>query len=252
MAEGPKTVTAAVIVIGNEILSGRTKDKNLGFLAESLDELGVQVREARVVPDIEEEIVDAVNSLRARFDYVFTTGGIGPTHDDITADCIAKAFGVGIDYHPEAMKIMGAHYEKTGGELNEARRRMARIPEGGVLVENPVSRAPGFRIGNVYVMAGIPVICQAMFASMKHELVGGDPMLSVSVTGYMAEGLMAPGLEEIQGRYSNVDIGSYPFHRKGRYGSVIVCRSQNEAAMNTAAEEVREMMRRLGDGPADG
>jgi molybdenum cofactor synthesis domain-containing protein len=251
MGEGPKTVTAAVIVIGNEILSGRTKDKNLGYLAEALDEIGVQVREARVVPDIEAEIVAAVNSLRARFDYVFTTGGIGPTHDDITADCIAKAFGVGIDYHPEAMRIMGAHYEKTGGELNEARKRMARIPDGGELVENPVSRAPGFRMDNVYTMAGIPVICQAMFQSLKHQLVGGDPMLSVSITGYMPEGLMAPGLEVIQDRHADVDIGSYPFHRNGRYGSVIVCRSQIEAAMNEAAEEVREMMRDLGDGPAD-
>jgi molybdenum cofactor synthesis domain-containing protein len=251
MGENPKTVTAAILIIGNEILSGRTKDKNLGFLAESLEELGVQVREARVVPDIEEEIVDAVNGLRGRFDYVFTTGGIGPTHDDITADSVARAFGVGIDYHPEAMRIMGAHYQKTGGELNEARKRMARVPDGGELVENPISRAPGFRIENVYVLAGIPVICQAMFQSLKHQLVGGDPMLSVSITGYMPEGLMAPGLEKIQNDYPHVDIGSYPFHRNGRYGSVIVCRSQVEAAVNNAAEEVRELMRQLGDGPAD-
>src|SRR5579863_1137033 len=160
MSEKNKTITAAVLVIGDEILSGRTKDRNLGYIAEYLTNIGVELREARVVPDIEEEIVAALNALRARYTYVFTTGGIGPTHDDITADAVAKAFGVAIDEDPRALAIMMERYKP--GELTEARRRMARIPEGADLIENPVSKAPGFRIGNVIVMAGVPSVMQAM------------------------------------------------------------------------------------------
>jgi molybdenum cofactor synthesis domain-containing protein len=247
----PRTVTAAVIVIGNEILSGRTRDANLGFLAEQLNGIGVQMREARVVADVTEEIVAAVNALRARYDYVFTTGGIGPTHDDITADAIAEAFGVGIDLHPEAVAILQAHYARTGAELNEARMRMARIPDGGSLVENPVSSAPGFRIGNVYVLAGVPAICQAMFHSLKHELVGGDPVRSISVAAHLAEGQMAAGLSDIQARFPNVDVGSYPFYRGGRFGSSIVCRSQDGEALAGAADAVRALMRSLGGEPIE-
>ena len=251
MQEPPKTVTAAVLVIGNEILSGRTRDENLAFLAGALNEVGVQLREARVVPDVEEEIVAAVNALRARYDYVFTTGGIGPTHDDITADAIAAAFGVSIGHHPEAVKLLQGHYAKTGAELNEARLRMARIPKGGSLVDNPVSRAPGFRIGNVYVLAGVPVICRAMFESLKHELVGGAPVRSVAVAAHLAEGTMADGLADLQARFPQVDIGSYPFYRNGRFGSSIVCRAQDEAALAQCADGVRALMRRLGGTPIE-
>jgi len=165
-----KQTTACMLVIGNEVLSGRTQDKNLNYVARGLAEIGVRLREARVIPDVTSVIVAAVNETRAKYDYVFTSGGIGPTHDDITADCIAQAFGVGIDHNPEAVAILKAH---IGSErLNEARLRMARIPDGAVLVANPVSRAPGFRLENVYVFAGIPAVMQAMFDGIRHELAG--------------------------------------------------------------------------------
>ncbi|HUI17833.1 MAG TPA: competence/damage-inducible protein A, partial [Alphaproteobacteria bacterium] len=170
-----KTVTAAVLVIGNEILSGRTKDANLPYLAVELNKLGVRLMEARVVPDIEERIIAALNALRGAYDYVFTTGGIGPTHDDITAECVAKAFGVPLRRHPEAVKVLASRF-KNPADLNEARLRMANVPEGGVLINNPVSGAPGFQIGNVFVMAGVPAIMQAMFQGLGHRLVGGVPM----------------------------------------------------------------------------
>jgi molybdenum cofactor synthesis domain-containing protein len=245
----PKTVTAALAIIGNEILSGRTIDKNLPFLAGRLNDIGVQLRECRVVPDIEDEIVRAVNELRVRYDYVFTTGGIGPTHDDITADSVAKAFGVKIDHHPEAVAILKAHYATTGAELNEARLRMARIPEGGVLVENPISRAPGFQLGNVFVLAGIPAVAQAMFESLKHRIAGGAPVRSTATAVHLAEGVVAKGLGELQGRYPDVDIGSYPFYRGGRYGTSLVCRSADEARLKAATAELRALLTSLGGEP---
>ena len=248
---GPKTVTAAAVIIGDEILSGRTKDQNLGFLAEALNEVGVQLREARVVADVEADIVAAVNALRARFDYVFTTGGIGPTHDDITADSIGAAFGLAVDYNDEAMMILKAHYAHTGAELNEARMRMARTPAGASLVENPVSKAPGFRVENVYVMAGIPSVCQAMFHSLKHELVGGDPVLSLSIAVYLAEGTLAQGLTALQDKYPEVGMGSYPFYREGRFGASIVARSQVADRLAMAGEEIRQMMRDLDGEPIE-
>ena len=247
MSDSPQTavvtVTAAVIIIGDEILSGRTKDQNLGFLADALNEVGVQLHEARVVADIEADIVAAVNDLRARFDYVFTTGGIGPTHDDITADSIGAAFGLAVDHNPDAVEILKAHYGHTGAELNEARMRMARTPVGASLVENPVSKAPGFRVENVYVMAGIPSVCQAMFHSLKHELVGGDPVLSISIAVYLAEGTLAKGLTALQDKYPDVGMGSYPFYREGRFGASIVARSQIPERLAAAGEEIRQMMR---------
>jgi len=246
-----KIVTAAVLVIGNEILSGRTKDKNLGYIAEQLTELGIQVLEARVVADIEDEIVAAVNALRAKYDYVFTTGGIGPTHDDITADCVAKAFGLPIGPNPKAVAMMEAHYQRTGADFNEARRRMSRTPEGATLVENPISTAPGFRVENVYVMAGIPQIAQAMFQSLKHELIGGDPMLSVAITAYIGEGTLAPGLGQIQANHPDVDIGSYPFHRDGTYGATLVCRSSDTGALQQVGDAVRALIRELGAEPLE-
>jgi molybdenum cofactor synthesis domain-containing protein len=241
-----KVVTAAVLVIGDEILSGRTKDKNLGYLAEQLTELGIRLREARFVPDIEAEIVAAVNHCREKFDYVFTTGGIGPTHDDITADSVGAAFELEVTHHPEAVALLTAHYKETGAEFNEARMRMARTPLGATLVSNPISKAPGFRVENVYVMAGIPVVAEAMFQSLKHELVGGDPVLSAGIRAYLPEGTLAKGLGDIQGCYNDVDIGSYPFHRDGRYGAAIVCRSTDAARLEACQDEVRVMIDALG------
>ena len=246
-----KVVTAAVLVIGDEILSGRTKDKNLGFLAEQLTELGIQLREARVLPDIEAEIADAVNHCRAKYDYVFTTGGIGPTHDDITADSVGAAFGLPVTPHPEAVALLTRHYQETGAEFNSARMRMARTPEGASLVENPISKAPGFRVENVYVMAGIPVIAEAMFMSLKHELVGGDPVLSRSLRAYLPEGTLAEGLGAIQQRFADVAVGSYPFHRDGRYGAALVCRSTDRDRLDACYQAIAEMVVALGGEPIE-
>ena len=233
--------TAAVLLIGDEILSGRTKDANLGYIAEYLTVLGIDLKEARVVSDDEADIVDALNALRHRYTYVFTTGGIGPTHDDITADCVAKAFGVGIDHHPEAVRILEEHFASRGIEVNEARMRMARIPDTGELILNPVSKAPGFQIGNVFVMAGVPKIMQAMLDGATPRLSGGAPMLSRTVTLKMGEGDVAKRLKEIQTSHEGVMIGSYPFELNGGYGTNIVVRSRNEAVMNAAADEVASL-----------
>jgi molybdenum cofactor synthesis domain-containing protein len=191
-------VTAAVIVIGNEILSGRTKDANFVYLAEHLNELGIRLLEARIVADVDDAIVRAVNDCRARFDYVFTTGGIGPTHDDITAASIAKAFAVPLTAHPEAVARLERHYAHS--QLNEARMRMAYTPEGATLIDNPISAAPGFQIGNVFVMAGVPLIMQAMFEGIRHRLVGGAPLRSRTFRTNLAEGVMAKDLGALQAR----------------------------------------------------
>jgi molybdenum cofactor synthesis domain-containing protein len=244
-----KVVTAAVLIIGNEILSGRTQDVNLAYLGKSLNEIGIRLREARVVPDIEAEIVAAVNELRARWDYVFTTGGIGPTHDDITAECVAKAFGVKLIRHPEAERRLRAVYEPD--KINEARLRMANTPEGADLIDNPVSTAPGFRIGNVFVMAGVPAIMQAMFDGLKGRLAGGAPVRSVSVPAFIAEGTIAKGLAELQARFLDIDIGSYPFFRTGKFGTSLVLRGTDEAKLALAAEELRALIRSLGAEPLD-
>lgn len=236
--------TAAVLVIGNEILSGRTRDANLAFLGGRLAALGIRLREARVVEDIEADIVRALNDLRAQVDDVFTTGGIGPTHDDITGESIAKAFGVKWVLHPEAHKILLDHYGPE--KLNAARLRMAHTPEGASLIANPVSKAPGVRIGNVYILAGIPAIAQAMFQSLKHELGGGPPLLSATVTAYAAEGIVAAGLEAIQKRYPALDIGSYPFQQQGRFGTQLVVRGTDKAALLAARDEIAHLVKDLG------
>lgn len=243
-----RLVTACAIVIGNEILSGRTQDANIAYLGERLNELGVRLMEARVIPDVEDTIVATVNETRARFNYVFTTGGIGPTHDDITAASIAKAFGVPVIEHPEARAILEAHYPP--GELTEARLRMAKTPEGADLIENPVSRAPGFQMDNVFVMAGIPSIMQAMFESLSHRLVGGTPLKSRSVTVYLPESRMAPSLGALQDRYPDVEIGSYPFSREGRFGARLVLRSTEPARLAAAEAELDTALRELGGEPA--
>jgi len=240
----PLSVTAVALIIGNEILSGRTSDVNLAFLGRRLNELGIRLMEARVVPDVEAAIVAAVNETRARFDYVFTTGGIGPTHDDITAACVAKAFGVPLVQNPEARAILEAFY--APGELNAARLRMANTPQGATLIENPVSRAPGFQIGNVFVMAGVPSIMQAMFEGCAHRLSGGRPMRSRSLTVDLPEGGVAQGLAELQQRHDAVEIGSYPFKREGRLGVRLVLRSTEPERLDAAARELEALIDGLG------
>jgi molybdenum cofactor synthesis domain-containing protein len=245
-----KTVRAALIIIGNEILSGRTKDANLQHLAKELNGVGVILSEARVIPDVESAIIAAVNEMRAAYDYVFTTGGIGPTHDDITAGCVAKAFGLPLIRNAEAVALMEAHYAKTGRELNDARLRMANTPEGASLVKNPISTAPGFRIENVYVLAGVPMVMQAMLEGLKHDLVGGKTMQSRAVASYIGEGNMAQGLSALQDKYNALDIGSYPFYKSGnRFGTTIVLRHTDDQLLEAAVQEVAELMRSLGGEP---
>src|SRR5471032_2675831 len=244
MTDTPKNVTACLLIIGNEILGGRTKDANLNFLALELNKLGVQLRECRVIPDVEQTVVATVNELRARFDYVFTTGGIVPTHDDITADCIAKAFGVGISEHPEAVARMTKHYGDVA-LFTPARRRMARVPHGGVLVDNPISVAPGFQMENVFTFAGIPRIAEGMFQSMKHRLIGGDPVLSRTVRTNLPEGIIAEPLGVLQKRFEDLDIGSYPGFRNGRVSVSLVLRGTDDARLEAAAAELVETLHKM-------
>ena len=246
-----KTVTAGVIIIGNEVLSGRTRDANLNYLARRLDETGVRLMEARVIPDSEAVIVEALNETRAAYDYVITTGGIGPTHDDITSAAVAKAFGVEVERSEAAMKMLRQHYSERPEDLNEARRKMADVPAGAELIENPVSKAPGYRIGNVFVLAGVPMIMEAMFEGIKDRLKGGPPMHSLTVSAYLVEGVLAAGMGEIQERFTEVEVGSYPFMRTGRLGVSIVFRSTDEAAAAAAAGEFKELVRSLGGEPVD-
>jgi molybdenum cofactor synthesis domain-containing protein len=241
-----RDVTAAALVIGNEILSGQTRDANLAFIAERLAALGIRLREARVVADETADIVAAVNDLRRRFDYVFTTGGIGPTHDDITSAAVAQAFGRPLVLHPEAHRILESYYQP--GELNEARLRMAHAPEGAALVENPISGAPGFQIENVFVLAGIPAVMQAMFESLRHRLAGGAPLLSRTIVAELPEGRMAAGLGAIQAANPEVEIGSYPFHKNGRYGARLVVRSTDPERLARVGEDVAALVRELSEG----
>ena len=244
------TITAAILIIGNEILSGRTKDANLNYLATELTAIGVRLTEARVVADVPEAIIKAVNELRAVYDHVFTTGGIGPTHDDITAECIARAFGVKLIKDPRAVRLLTNHYGEAN--LTEARLRMAHVPEGATLIDNPVSVAPGFQIGNVYVLAGVPAICRAMFDGLKGRLKTGDKVLSVTISGHVGEGVIAKGLGELQQRYPVLEIGSYPFFRQGRFGASFVLRGTDTAALKSAAAELRTLIRSLGAEPIEG
>jgi len=230
-------VTAGFLVIGDEILSGRTKDKNIGYLAEYLTAIGIDLADVRVVPDVEERIVEAVRELSARYTYVFTSGGIGPTHDDITADSMAKAFGVPIGHDPRAVEILRNFYPE--GQLTEARLRMARIPEGADLIENPVSKAPGFRIGNVHVMAGVPAIMQAMLDAIAPTLKTGLRMLSEAIDADLPESRIASALREIQDAHPGVMIGSYPRSVDGRFSTQIVVRSRDAGLMRQACDAVR-------------
>ena len=239
-------VTAAVLVIGDEILSGRTKDKNIGYIAEYLTDIGIDLKEVRVVPDEEPEIIAAVNALRARYTYVFTTGGIGPTHDDITADCVAKAFGVALDYHPRAVEIMQTRIAATGGVMNEARKRMTRVPAGGELVLNKISGAPGFRIGNVIVMAGIPSVMQAMLEYVMPSLKTGARMLSESVRADLREGDIGTELGEIARKNADVVIGSYPFvDEKNAANTNVVVRSRDPQKLAAVKAAIEAMLARV-------
>jgi molybdenum cofactor synthesis domain-containing protein len=239
-------ITAAILVIGDEILSGRTKDKNIGYIAEYLTNIGIDLKEVRVVPDEEDEIVNALNALRGRYTYVFTTGGIGPTHDDITADCVAKAFGVSIDIDPRARKLMEERFAARGVEMNEARLRMARIPAGAELVENKQSGAPGFWIGNVIVMAGVPSIMQAMLDAAAPKLQTGVKMLSETIRGDVREGDIGTELGEIAKQHPNVTIGSYPFFdEKTGPNTNLVIRSRDAGRLAAARAEVEAMLERV-------
>jgi molybdenum cofactor synthesis domain-containing protein len=239
-----KLITAAILVIGDEILSGRTKDKNIGYIADYCTNIGIDLKEVRVVPDEEAEIVAALNALRARYTYVFTTGGIGPTHDDITAECVAKAFGVAINEDPRALALMMQRYKPE--DLNAARRRMARIPEGADLVLNPISQAPGFRIGNVIVMAGVPMVMQAMLDNVGPTLNTGVKMLSETIEANgLPEGIYGGPLGEIAARHPNLSIGSYPSFKDGKFANQIVVRGRDETALEAGLAEVRQMLQKL-------
>jgi molybdenum cofactor synthesis domain-containing protein len=235
------TVTACLIIIGNEILSGRTVDKNLSHIALALNEVGIQLRETRVIPDIESTIVDTLNACRSQFDYVFTTGGIGPTHDDITSAAIAKAFGVPLHRHPEAEAALRAHYSGVD-QINESRLKMADVPVGATLIPNAVSTAPGFCIENVYVMAGVPRIMQAMLDAIIPLLRGGAKVLSLSITTDLPEGTIAAGLTDIQAHYPNIDIGSYPMYERGKPSTTLVLRSPDTARNAAAAAEIEALI----------
>jgi molybdenum cofactor synthesis domain-containing protein len=238
---GPATVTAAILVIGDEILSGRTKDRNIGYIAEYLGKIGVDVREARVAPDVEEEIVAAVNALRARYDYVITTGGIGPTHDDITADAVARAFGVPIGEDPRVIALMMERY--LPADLTPARRRMARIPAGAELIDNPISKAPGFRIGNVFVLAGVPQVMQAMLDfAVKSMRTGATMAVETIEAGQIPEGRYGDPLGAIAKAHPAVSIGSYPSYKDGRFANQIVVRGKDPEAVAAARQAVEAML----------
>lgn len=233
---------ASVVLIGNEILSGRTEDANLPYLGKRLAELGVTLAEARTIPDLEEVIIAVVNTCRATYDYVFTTGGIGSTHDDITTRSIATAFGAEVVTHPDAVARLEAAYGTN--KVNAAQLKMAEVPVGAVLLDNPISGAPGYRIENVYVMAGVPEIMQAMFEGFCHELDGGPPIHSRTVSAKLRESQLAQGMEELQDRYPLVSIGSYPFYRQGHYGVDIVLRATELEILDRVEAEISELVRK--------
>jgi molybdenum cofactor synthesis domain-containing protein len=243
--------TAALIVIGDEILSGRTHDKNIAQVASWLGVQGIRLREVRVVPDVEAAIVEAVNALRARNDYLFTTGGIGPTHDDITVDAVAVALGVEVVVHPAARAILEGYYATRGG-LNEGRLRMARVPAGAELIENRMSGAPGIRIGNVFLMAGVPHITAQMLASLDGELEGGAPLLSETIGCWVAESEVAGLLRDSERAHEQCQIGSYPFFREGKVGANFVIRSIDMAAITACARAVSDGLTALGREPVPG
>lgn len=252
MPNGPdkndqKQYQAALIIIGNEILSGRTQDTNTQWIGEKLNQRGIRLVEVRVVPDKEDAIIKAINEVRPSVDYLLTTGGIGPTHDDITSESVAKAFKVKLIQHPEAYKILENYYGKS--QLTEARLKMAMVPEGATLIDNPVSAAPGFKIDNVHVMAGVPRIMQAMLESIMQGMQKGDPILSNTVTCTLGESVIADDLGNLQARYNEVEIGSYPHYRGGILGLSLVLRSSKDSLLDKATQELIEIIRAHGGEP---
>ncbi len=247
----PRNLTACVVVIGNEVLSGRTQDANIRFLAQRLGDMGMPVREVRIIPDVTETIVRTINEVRAAFDHVFTTGGIGPTHDDITSECVAAAFGVPWEPHPVVWARMEAHYKP--GTFNAARQRMATMPRGAALIDNGQTIAPGFSMGNVHVMAGVPAIMRAMFDMLAPTLPVGTPVISRSVHARdIREGDLAAGLTEIQARYPTLDLGSYPYYRDDVAGVAIVAKGTDVVLADSAIAEVTALFRGLGGAPVAG
>ncbi len=239
------TPTSALLVIGNEILSGRTQDRNVAHVATRMSAIGVRLMEVRVVPDVRERIMAAVRELSSDWDYLFTTGGIGPTHDDITTECVAAAMGAGVERNAEACRRLRAHYEGTDIELNEARLRMANVPVGAVLIDNPVSAAPGFRIGNVFVLAGVPAIMQAMLAAVEPQLCRGPPLRSRTIVASRPEGAIAEPLSEVASEFPDVEIGSYPFYRPPDIGTSLVLRAVDIRQLDRCAEAVRRFLVRM-------
>lgn len=233
--------TGAMLVIGDEILSGRTRDSNLYYLAGELTRIGIDLREARVVADEHAEIVAAVRALSAKHAHVFTSGGIGPTHDDITADAVAEAMEVSISHRADAMSLLQAHYDRQGMEFNEARQRMARIPDGAALIDNPVSVAPGFSIGNVHVMAGVPKIFEAMLASVLPGLTGGEPLLSQNLRVFRGEGEIAAEFGRLAAKYPDLSMGSYPFSQNGALGTNLVIRGSDQARLSEAMVQLGKL-----------
>jgi molybdenum cofactor synthesis domain-containing protein len=243
--------TACLLVIGNEVLSGRTQDLNIKFIATRLGEIGIPLREVRIIPDVAQTIITTVNTVRAQVDHVFTTGGIGPTHDDITSECIAAAFGVPWEIHPEAFARMERHYKP--GEFNAARQRMATMPRGATLIDNAISIAPGFTIGNVHVMAGVPRIMQSMFDALAPSLVGGPPIISRAVHAIgLLEGAVAAGLSAVQERYPGLDLGSYPYYRASGNGVALVAKGPDPVACEAAIAEVTSLIVSMGLTPVPG
>ena len=248
----PRIWTAALAVIGDEILSGRTQDKNVAQLATWLNVQGIRLAEVRIIPDITERIVETVNALRSSHDYLFTTGGIGPTHDDITVDAIAVAFGVPVVVHAKARAILEDYYRDRPGGLNEARLRMARVPEGAELIENPTSGAPGVRISNVYILAGVPHIAASMLEALTGSLEGGRPVVSVTVGARAPESEVADLLRETEEAHPGVAIGSYPFFKEGQYGANFVVRSDDGGLARSTADELLHRLAEAGFEPVDG
>jgi molybdenum cofactor synthesis domain-containing protein len=229
-------VNAAILIIGNEILSGRTQDTNTSTLATWLNSIGVKVGEVRVIPDIEKTIIDTINLLRKNYDYVFTTGGIGPTHDDITAESISKAFGLKYEIHQEAFKILEAYYKK--GEFNEGRQKMVWMPQNANLILNPTSGAPGFNVENVFCLPGVPTILKSMLGGLKNRIVGGEPILSKTISLRTVESEIAKSLTKVQENNQDVEIGSYPFFQAGKLGVSIVIRSEDQSKIDSCNSQI--------------
>ena len=237
-----KLQTAAIVVIGNEILSGRTEDKNINFIATRCDKIGLDVKEVRIIPDVEKTIINTILELHKNFDYIFTTGGIGPTHDDITTESIAKAFNIKIEVNMDALERLRKHYKNMKVGMNKARKKMAVIPIGAYLIDNPVSSAPGFIIKNVYVLPGVPKILQAMFLGLEDKLAGINHMLSINIIVFSPEGEIADILNIVQNRYNEVSIGSYPYFRPPDIGTNIVLRSLDKILINKASLAIKKKL----------